>query len=75
MLQTIILLAILFHLNQESSCFDIPVELSFQDGEFIFHKLSSRINTVIELTSHFLTVIVPPITSFFQERMGITELA
>ena len=45
-----------FHLNQESSCIKIPVELSFQDREFVFHDLSSWINNGIELTSHFLTV-------------------
>jgi hypothetical protein len=48
-----------FHLNEVSSCFEIAVELSFQDGEFIFHKLSSRINTIIKLTSHFLTISTP----------------
>ena len=48
-----------FHLNEVFSCFEIAVELSFQDGEFIFHKLSSRINTAIKLTSHFLTVSTP----------------
>ena len=48
-----------FHLNQESSRFEIPVELSFQNREFIFHELSSWINNVIELTSHFLTVSTP----------------
>ena len=56
MLQTIILLAISFALNQESSRFRITAELSFQDREFIFHELSSRIDTIIELTSHFLTI-------------------
>jgi len=48
-----------FNLNEVSSCFEISAELSFQDREFIFHKLSSRINTVIKLTSHFLTVSTP----------------
>ncbi len=48
-----------FHLNQESSRFEIPVELSFQNREFIFHELSSWINNVIELASHFLTVSAP----------------
>jgi len=48
-----------FHLKEVSSCFEIAVELSFQDGKFIFHKLSSRINTVIKLTSHFLTISTP----------------
>ncbi len=48
-----------FHLNEVSSCFEIAVELSFQNGEFIFHELSSWINTVIELLSHFLTVSTP----------------
>ena len=45
-----------FRLNQESSRFEITAELSFQDREFIFHELSSRIDTIIELTSHFLTI-------------------
>jgi hypothetical protein len=45
-----------FHLNPESSRFEIATELSFQDCEFIFHKLSLWINNVIELLSHFLTV-------------------
>ena len=48
-----------FHLNEESSCFEIAIELSFQDGEFIFNELSSGINSIIELTSHFLTVSTP----------------
>jgi hypothetical protein len=45
-----------FHLNEEFSRFKIAVELSFQDGEFVFHELTSWINDVIELKSHFLTV-------------------
>ena len=45
-----------FHLNEIFSCFEIPFDLSFHDGEFIFHKLLSRINTGIKLTSLFLTV-------------------
>lgn len=28
-------------LNQKSSSFEIPAELSFQDREFVFHELSS----------------------------------
>ena len=48
-----------FHLNQESSRLEISVELSFQNREFIFHELSSWINNVIELASHFLTVSTP----------------
>jgi len=32
-----------FHLNQKSSGFKIAAELSFQDGEFVFHDLSSWI--------------------------------
>jgi hypothetical protein len=48
-----------FCLNQESSGFEIPTELSFQDREFIFDDLSSWINNVIELASHFLTVSNP----------------
>ena len=57
MLQTIILLAgDFFDLNPEFSCFEIATELSFQNGKFGFYELSSRINNVIKLTSHFLTV-------------------
>jgi len=48
-----------FRLNQESSRFKIPVELSFQDGEFIFHDLSSWINNMIELLSHLPTICTP----------------
>ncbi len=48
-----------FHLNQESSSFEIPIELSFQNREFIFHELSSWINNVIGPVSHFLTVSTP----------------
>ena len=48
-----------FHLNHESSRFEIPIELSFQNREFIFHEFSSWINNVIELVSHFLTVSTP----------------
>ena len=45
-----------FHLNEESSSFEIAAELSFQDREFVFHELTSWINGVIKLTSHFLTI-------------------
>jgi len=45
-----------FHLHQESSRFEISAKLSFQDGEFIFHELSSWVDAVIELACHFLTV-------------------
>ena len=48
-----------FHLNQESSSFEIPAKLSFQDGEFVFHELSSWVDAVIELACHFLTVSTP----------------
>ena len=48
-----------FHLNPESSCFEIPTELSFQDGKFGFDELWPGIDNAIELTSHFLTVITP----------------
>ena len=47
------------HLHEELSCFKIPVKLSLQDGKFIFHELSSGIDGVIELLSHFLTVSTP----------------
>ena len=45
-----------FHPYRESSCIEIAADLSFQDSEFIFHKLSSWINRIIELLSHFLTI-------------------
>jgi len=48
-----------FHLHQESSSFEIPAKLSFQDGEFVFHELSSWVDSVIELACHFLTVSTP----------------
>ena len=63
-----------FHVNQEFFRFEICVELSYQDRESIFHELSSWINNVIELTSHFLTVITPD-NLILPERTGITELA
>ena len=44
------------HLDEEDSCFEITVELSFEDGEFVFDELLSWINDVIELASHFLAV-------------------
>jgi hypothetical protein len=48
-----------FHLDQESSSFEIATELSFQDGEFIFDDLSSWINNVIELLSHLPKICTP----------------
>jgi len=45
-----------FRLNQESSGFKVAAELSFQDGKFIFNDLPSRVNHLIELLSHFLTI-------------------
>jgi len=44
------------HLDEEPSCLEIAVELSFQDRESVFDDLSSWIDNVIELMSHFLTV-------------------
>ena len=48
-----------FHLDEKFSCFEITIELSFQDGEFVFNELSSWVYDIIELASHFLTVITP----------------
>lgn len=48
-----------FHLDEEFSCLEIPVELTFEDGEFVFNELSSRIYNVIEPESHFLTIRTP----------------
>jgi len=48
-----------FHLNQESSIFEIAAELSFQDREFVFHDLSSWIKIIIELMSHLPTICTP----------------
>jgi hypothetical protein len=45
-----------FHLDEEDSGFEIPIELSFQDGEFIFHDLSSRVDNIVEFMGHLLTV-------------------
>jgi hypothetical protein len=50
-----------FRLNQESSCFEIPAKFSFQDGESVFHELSSWVDAIIELACHFLTVSTPNI--------------
>jgi hypothetical protein len=49
----------ILHPNQESSNFEIPPILSSLDGEFVFHELSSKVESVIELTDHFLTVCIP----------------
>ena len=49
-------LASVYRNTQKSSSFEIAAELSFQDREFVFYELSSWINHVIELTSHFLAV-------------------
>jgi hypothetical protein len=43
-------------LDDESTSFEISAELSFQDRKSIFHELSSGINNIIEMTSHFLAV-------------------
>jgi hypothetical protein len=48
-----------FDLNEGFSCFEIAAEFSFQNREFIFHKVSSRINRIIEPLSHFLTIRAP----------------
>ena len=45
-----------FHLDEEDSRFEIPIELPFEDGEFVFNELSSWVHRIIELASHFLTV-------------------
>jgi hypothetical protein len=43
-------------LNNKFSCFQIAVELSFQNGECIFDKLTSPVSYFIKLVSHFLTI-------------------
>ena len=48
-----------FHLDEEDSCFEITAEFSFHDGEFSFNDLSSWINRIVKVTSHFLTVSTP----------------
>lgn len=45
-----------FSLDEEFSCFKIPGEPSFQDREFVFNELSSRVDDIIEPGGHFLTV-------------------
>lgn len=45
-----------FHLDEEFSSFKIPIELTFEDREFVFHELSPRVHNIIEPMSHFLTV-------------------
>jgi hypothetical protein len=46
-----------FNLHKESSGFEIPAELSFQDGEFGFHDLSFSVSWIISSAEHFLPVI------------------
>jgi hypothetical protein len=43
-----------FHLDEKDTCFEIPIELTFKDGKFIFDELSSWIDDIIEVMSHFL---------------------
>jgi len=47
------------HLNDESSSFEIAAKPSFQDRELSFDAVSLRINVVIKLLRHFLTMITP----------------
>jgi len=45
-----------FCLDEKFSFFEIPGEFSFQDREFVFNELSSRLDDVIEPSGHFLSV-------------------
>jgi hypothetical protein len=46
-------------LDKKYSCFQVSTELSFQDGEYGFNELTSAIFLIIELLSHFLSVLSP----------------
>ena len=46
MLQTIIFISDIFHLNQETPGFEIAAQRSFQDREIVFDDLPSGINTI-----------------------------
>ena len=48
-----------FGLTEETPRFKIAAELPFQDRESGFHELTSGINNVIELRSHFQTIDTP----------------
>jgi hypothetical protein len=43
----------------EDSIFEITIELSFENGEFCFNELSSRVYDLVEVLSHFLTSFSP----------------